>query len=604
MGEIGERIGRLLGEAIRSWYRSTLEEDALLAAEIALSYLFLGVLWIVLSDRLVASLADNAVVLSRVQTYKGWAFVLATSVLLYLLIRSAVRARRRLRRRSEETDRFLNTLIENLPGVAYACRDDPEWTMTYMSAGAERLTGYSAEELTASGRPTFGGLIVESDRARVRDEVKLALVGRRPFELEYSIRTKAGDIRAVHEQGRGVYGERGRFRRLEGYIVDVTDVHRVRAGLDAQVARLRSLRAIDLAIMGSLDLRITLEVVLDKVTSSLAVDAAAVMVFDERSEQLRHVAGRGFRGRDIQHSRVRLGEGAAGRVGLEREAMHVPDLRQYSGSHDFSWLPPEDEFVGYLGVPLIAQGELRGVLEILHRAPLEPDDDWLEFLDMLAGQTAIAVDNASMFESLARANTELRIAYDQTIEGWARALDLRDHETEGHSRRVAELTLELAESLGVEGEPLVHIRRGALLHDIGKLGVPDCILLKPGPLTDEERELMCRHAEYSVQLLSPIPFLGPALDIPHFHHEKWDGTGYPDKLAGEAIPLAARIFAVADVWDALRSDRPYRAAWSAERARDYIRDNAGTHFDPDVVRAFLAIDPPEVVHLESRVKTA
>ena len=604
MSRFRAKLDKLVGDAIRSWYRSTLEEDAFLAFQIALSYLFFGVLWIVLSDRLVASMADDPFVLSRVQTLKGWAFIFATSVFLYLLVRSAVGARRRLRRRNEETDRFLGTLIENVPGVAYVCSEVPAWTMTYMSGGAEGLTGHTAEELTASGPPTYGELVLEPDRDRVREEVSRALVGRRPFQLEYRIRTKAGDVRSVWERGRGVFGEGGRFRRLEGFICDVTDLHRARDRLDGQVARLRALRAIDLAIMGSLDLQITLEVVLDQVTSSLGVDAAAVLVFDERAEQLRHAAGRGFRTRDLRHSRLRLGEGAAGRAGLTREMIHVTDLQRDPGDNDFSWVPPEERFVTYLGVPLIAQGQLRGVLEILNRSPLAPEADWLEFLEMLAGQVAIAIDNAKMFESQVRANTDLRVAYDQTIEGWARALDLRDHETEGHSRRVTELALSLAERMGVEGELLVHLRRGALLHDIGKLAVPDRILLKPGPLTDEERAVMCRHTQYAVDFLDPIPFLRPALDIPRFHHEKWDGTGYPDGLSGEAIPLAARIFAVADVWDALRSDRPYRAAWSGEKARQYIIEQSGTHFDPAVVEVFLALDSRSVTRLQDRIKTA
>jgi PAS domain S-box-containing protein len=227
MSKVGTKVGKVVGDTIRSWYRSTLDEDAFLAPQIALSYLLFGVLWIILSDRLVASVADNPAVLSRIQTLKGWAFVLATAVFLYLLVRSAVATRRTLRRRKEETDRFLNTLIQNLPGVAYACRDDADWTMTYMSAGAEGLTGYTAEELTANGPPTYGGLILESDRERVREEVRRALVRRRPFQFEYHIRTKGGDIRSVWEQGRGVFGEGGRFRRFEGFICDVTDLQRV-----------------------------------------------------------------------------------------------------------------------------------------------------------------------------------------------------------------------------------------------------------------------------------------------------------------------------------------------------------------------------------------
>jgi HD-GYP domain-containing protein (c-di-GMP phosphodiesterase class II) len=189
-----------------------------------------------------------------------------------------------------------------------------------------------------------------------------------------------------------------------------------------------------------------------------------------------------------------------------------------------------------------------------------------------------------------RSSTQLALAYDATIEGWSRAMDLRDKETEGHTRRVTELTVLLARAHGSSEEEIVHLRRGALLHDIGKMGVPDAILLKPGPLTDAEWAIMRRHPVLAYEMLLPIVYLRPALDIPYNHHEKWDGTGYPRGLKGEAIPLAARIFAVADVWDALRSDRPYRSAWPETRVREHIRALSGTHFDPRVVNAFLRID--------------
>lgn len=184
-------------------------------------------------------------------------------------------------------------------------------------------------------------------------------------------------------------------------------------------------------------------------------------------------------------------------------------------------------------------------------------------------------------------NQELQASYETTLEGWSHALDLRDKETEGHTLRVTELTLRIARAMGFSAEQLVHVRRGALLHDIGKMGVPDQILHKPGPLTEEEWRSMKRHPELAYELLSPIQYLAPALDIPHYHHEKWDGTGYPDGLKGEEIPLAARIFAVVDVYDALTSDRPYRASWSKEQALAYIRSEAGRHFDPTVVDIFL-----------------
>ncbi len=186
-------------------------------------------------------------------------------------------------------------------------------------------------------------------------------------------------------------------------------------------------------------------------------------------------------------------------------------------------------------------------------------------------------------------HAELTQAYDATIEGWSRALDLRDRETEGHCRRVTETTLRLARALGLPEDALVQVRRGALLHDIGKMGVPDAILLKPGPLTGDEWAIMRRHPTFAYEMLSPIEFLHPALSIPYCHHEKWDGSGYPNGLAGDSIPLAARVFAVVDVWDALCSDRPYRPGWPADRVRAHIEAGSGSHFDPQVVAAFLAL---------------
>ncbi|HUF37120.1 MAG TPA: HD domain-containing phosphohydrolase [Anaerolineales bacterium] len=192
-----------------------------------------------------------------------------------------------------------------------------------------------------------------------------------------------------------------------------------------------------------------------------------------------------------------------------------------------------------------------------------------------------------MADSLQQSKAQVNGAYDRTLEGWSRALDLRDHETEGHSRRVTEMTVAIARAMGLGDEALAHIRRGALLHDIGKIGIPDAILNKPGPLAGDEWTIMRRHPQVAYDLLKEIDFLRPALVIPLRHHEKWDGTGYPDGLVGEQIPLAARIFAVADVWDALRFNRPYRPAWDDTRALSYIRSQSGTHFDPDVVRAFF-----------------
>jgi HD-GYP domain-containing protein (c-di-GMP phosphodiesterase class II) len=193
----------------------------------------------------------------------------------------------------------------------------------------------------------------------------------------------------------------------------------------------------------------------------------------------------------------------------------------------------------------------------------------------------------NMVTSLSQSKQEILQAYDCTLEGWSTALELRDRETNGHTRRVTEMTIDLAMIMDIENEELINLRRGALLHDIGKMGIPDSILLKPGELTPEEWVIMRKHPIYAYNLLWPIEFLRPAIDIPYCHHEKWNGTGYPRGLSGDSIPLAARIFAIIDVWDAMRSDRPYRAALTQDRACEYIFSASGKHFDPFVVDAFF-----------------
>ena len=210
----------------------------------------------------------------------------------------------------------------------------------------------------------------------------------------------------------------------------------------------------------------------------------------------------------------------------------------------------------------------------------------------VVGVLGIAADVTALervMQELEASNLALTEAYDSTLEGWVRALDLRDQETEGHTKRVTALTVELAARMGIADEDLVHLRRGALLHDIGKIGVPDSVLRKPGPLDEDEWELMRQHPAWAHEMISSVGFLRPALDILYCHHERWDGRGYPRGLAGESIPMAARVFTVVDVWDALRSDRPYSEAWEDERVLAYLREQAGGHFDPTVVEAFLAM---------------
>lgn len=241
--------------------------------------------------------------------------------------------------------------------------------------------------------------------------------------------------------------------------------------------------------------------------------------------------------------------------------------------------------------PLKIKDDLIGVLYVDNRARtgLFQESD-LELISAFANQAAVAIDNADLFDDLQKSNRDLERAYQATLEGWVKALDLRDKETEGHTQRVTILTERLARSMGVDGDALVNITRGALLHDIGKMGIPDSILLKAGELTEEERAWVRLHPVYAYEMLNPIEFLRPAIDIPYCHHEKWDGSGYPRGLKGMEIPFAARIFPVIDVWDALISNRPYRKGLPHDEVRGHIKADSGKHFDPNVVKAFMEME--------------
>jgi len=363
-----------------------------------------------------------------------------------------------------------------------------------------------------------------------------------------------------------------------------------------QIERLAALHDIDLVINSSLDLRVTLNILLDQVVEKLEVDAATVLLLNPRSQMLEYTASRGFRTRIIEHYHLRMGEGISGQAAMERHLVQALNLGELDDNLAYTNLMQEEGFASYYSVPLVAKGQIKGVLDIFNRSMLNPDQEWFNFLETLAGQAAIAIDNTSLLEDLHRSNVELSLAYDTTLEGWSKALDLRDRETEGHTQRVVDITLRIAQTMGIDDQELTHMRRGALLHDIGKMGIPDSILLKPGPLTDEEWEIMKRHPVYAYELIYPITHLRPSLDIPYCHHEKWDGSGYPRGLKGEQIPLAARIFAVVDVWDALTSDRPYRKAWTSKKALDYIREQSRKYFDPRVVETFLSLIKSELIN--------
>lgn len=403
----------------------------------------------------------------------------------------------------------------------------------------------------------------------------------RLLSIEYSLPTPSGEH---WYESRLVPFSNGQSIMV---VRDITKYKQAEIKIQRQYDQLAALRAIDLAITSGVDINLTLSIILSHVTAQLKMDAASILLLDPNTQTLNFTAGLGFKTSDLQQIRLRIGSSYAGRAVLERSTVHIADL--HNRQTDFLRSPVfhKESFVSYYAVPLIAKGLVLGVLEIFRRAPVQPDSEWLTFMNMLAGQAAIAIDNAMLYKNLQRTNIDLTLAYDKTIEGWSRALDLRDKETEGHTKRVTEMTLRLASRLGISEGDRVHIRRGAILHDIGKVAIPDSILLKPGPLSEDEWLLMRQHPLIAVDLLTPISYLTQALAIPRSHHEKWDGSGYPDGLFKDRIPLPARLFAVVDVYDALTSDRPYRPAWSEAEALEHIRSQAGRYFDPSIIPVFF-----------------
>ncbi len=365
---------------------------------------------------------------------------------------------------------------------------------------------------------------------------------------------------------------------------------RLYEAVQRRVNRMQALSLIDKAINASLDMSVSLEIVIMQTHEQLKADAVDILLVDSATNALVFAKAKGFKSDKIRKTNLQLGRGLPGKAVLERIAVVIPDLHSTDESFFQNYLLDEEGFVSYYCVPLVTKGLVKGVMEVYFRQPYQADPEWLDFLGMLGQQSAIAIDNAELMNSLQKTNIELLNAYDATLKGWVDALDIRDKETEGHTQRVTELSMALARRVDIEEKDMIHFERGALLHDIGKVAISDVILRKPGPLTDEEWVIMHTHPMIAHELLSKSKYLLPALDIPYCHHEKWDGSGYPRGLKGEEIPLAARIFAIVDVWDALTSDRPYRKAWSHEKALDHIQRQSGTHFDPQVVEAFLKLE--------------
>ena len=506
----------------------------------------------------------------------GVAALMLLSLGLTWMLRRQVRIRTLELRKSEEKYRLL---VDNTTeGVVVSCGD----AFVFANPTAAAISGYTVEELTGL---RIADLVHPDDLVMVFDRYNRRLRNEEvPSYYSFRLVTRSHETRWIYVHAVVIEWE-SQPATLDMFI-DVTERRRAEEQIQQQLRHMAALRAVDMAMTASMDLPLTLRVLLEQVTVQLGVDAASVLLFEEERRELVYAAGQGFHTGVIKDLKLRLGNGYPGESALKRRMVRVADMEK---TRDDFWTLPRVQAEGfrvYIGLPLISKGVIQGVLEIYNRSPLETDPEWMNFLDGMANQAAIAIDNAQLVKDIQTANQELILAYDATIAGWGRALELRDGDTEGHSQRVAEMAVRLAAEMGLRSEALAHLRRGAILHDIGKMAVPDSILKKEDDLSVEEWEIMRMHPNYSYEMLSPVEFLRPALDIPVAHHEWWDGSGYPRGLKGEQIPLVARIFAIVDVWDALTNERQYRKGWTPDQALAHIQNLSGKQFDPRVVEEF------------------
>ncbi|NMB55599.1 MAG: HD domain-containing protein [Leptolinea sp.] len=576
--------------------------------KILIYYLLFGGLWILFSDQILDFFIHDIDELTRLQSYKGWAYVAASGLLIFILLNRYIRLQKATESRLHESEERLRMAL-SISDQGIFDVDIPAGEIMVQEIGALTsvdetfISRIPQEKIRERIHPEDWEVVYKMYRDYVRGKID-------QYRVEFRRKDQNDQWKWVLSVGSIVERDAGGHPlRFLGTFKDITDTRnaeliRSRLWEDAQrrLERITSLHEIDLEISSSSSLSTTLRKIVTNVGKHLSADAVSLLLYYKDEDIFRYADSIGFDPKRVENARVEMGRSFAGIAAKERKLVHFRNLEHEVVDEAFSSFLRQENISNYFGVPLEAKGVLVGVLEIFMRSDIDPDKEWLEFYETLAGQAALAIENARLLEGLETANRDLKkmnidliqanenltSAYDATIESLAMALNLRDYETEGHSRRVTALTLHLAKILGFSGEELVNIHRGTLLHDIGKLGVPDNILRKPGLLTDEERKIMQQHPVFAYDLLKSINYLRSALDIPHLHHEKWDGSGYPYGLSREQIPLSARLFAIVDVFDALTSDRPYRKAWTKEEAIEYIKGQRGKHFDPHIVDVFLS----------------
>ena len=356
-----------------------------------------------------------------------------------------------------------------------------------------------------------------------------------------------------------------------------TDLHRM-------LQKMERLMEINITLNSTLELAQVLDLIIAKAVEMLECEAGSILLCNKEENCLIFSASTSADSKTLAQIHIPLTDSLAGAIFSKNIPLVVNNVDQDIRHNSSVAAQIHFQTHSLLGVPMRIQDRVIGVLEALNKEQGTFTEEDVKILTAIASQAAVAIENAQLVEALQE-------SYDSTLEGWAAALDLRDKETQGHSQRVTLLAVQLAQEIGMSKEEVAHLRQGALLHDIGKMAVPDSILHKNGPLTEQEKAIMRKHPVNAYNMLYPITHLRPALDIPYCHHERWDGNGYPSGLKGEEIPLAARIFTIIDVWDALRSHRPYRKAWSVKKTITYIQKQAGKSFDPKIVNRFVEVIP-------------
>lgn len=494
----------------------------------------------------------------------------------------------------KESEMRFRALAENIPSTVYICLNDERYTMIYLNDYVEALTGYSKEAFLEKGL-SFFELYHPDDLELMPYASGKKEINKDAFHITYRIKHKNGDWRWVDEWGTGVYDQSGNIHYIEGVMIDITDRKRAEENLRRHTLELEILAAASSALRKAQNVKEIISILAVHAIQAVQAAYASVYLMDLEIGQFVSQGWYSATTLDNQTSaneselKLYLGQGITSHVVETGEAYITEDIQ-----HDPDTLPLDadrDLLNGLHGIslPLRYEENIIGVIHVISTEARSFNETDTRLLTAIAEMGGNAIHRASLFDQTRHYADELSQAYDNTLAGWARALELRDELTEGHTRRVTELTLQLAREMKIPENELVQIRRGALLHDIGKMGIPDAILNKTGPLTAQERKIMQEHPQFAQDMLSTISFLQSAIDIPLYHHEHWNGGGYPFGLKGEEIPLAARIFTVVDVWDALTSDRPYRFAWPKQQTLDYIRAASGKQFDPQVVEKFLKL---------------